>query len=126
MSQSTCEAELLACNFAAREGLFVKTILEELQTMAELHLYTDSSSALSFASRRGAGRLRHLRVKELWLQEAIREQRLRIFYTPGLTNVSDIFTKSLTRERFEQLANQLGVKAEQELQQPQEQQQQEQ
>jgi hypothetical protein len=110
VSQSSCESELLAANLAAREGLFVTTILEEVGLHPELHLFTDSASALKVTARRGAGRMRHLRVKELWLQEAVREHRLKVFYVPGQMNVADAFTKALPRERFEYLTNVLGVR----------------
>jgi hypothetical protein len=54
--------------------------------------------------------MRHLRVKELWLQEAVRECRLKVFYVPGQSNVADLLTKALPRERFEHLADVLGVR----------------
>ena len=110
VSQSSCEAELLAANLCAREGLFVATILEEIGLRSELHVFTDSASALKVTARRGAGRMRHLRVKELWLQEAVRERRLKVFYVPGQSNVADVLIKALPRERFEHLAEVLGMR----------------
>ncbi len=41
-------------------------------TIASIGLHTDSSSAKSFASRRGTGKIRHISVKELWLQEVVK------------------------------------------------------
>ena len=32
-------------------------------------LYADASAALSIAKRQGAGKMRHINVKSLWLQE---------------------------------------------------------
>jgi hypothetical protein len=87
----------------------VTTILEEVGLHPVLHLFTDSASALKVTARRGAGRMRHLRVKELWLQEAVRECRLKVFYVPGQSNVADVLTKALPRERLEHLTDVLGV-----------------
>jgi hypothetical protein len=110
VSQSSCEAELLAANLTAREGLFVKSIIEEIGIRPELHLFTDSASALKVTARRGAGRMRHLHVKELWIQEAVRDHRLKVFYVPGQANIADVLTKPLPRERFEHLTDILGVR----------------
>jgi hypothetical protein len=54
--------------------------------------------------------MRRLRAKELWLQEAVREHRLKVFYVPGQVNLADVFTKALPRERFEYLTDVLGVR----------------
>jgi hypothetical protein len=109
VSQSTCEAELLANNLAAREGLFIKSILKELNFVVDLQIFTDSSSALNVTARRGAGRLRHLVVKELWLQQAVRSKLLRVLFTPGAMNVSDMFTKPLPRPRYAELSSPVGL-----------------
>ena len=34
-----------------------------------IHVGTDSSAAKSFVSRRGLGRMRHLQIRDLWLQK---------------------------------------------------------
>ena len=93
-----------------RSQVAKQNFLEEIGLHAELHLFTDSASALKVTARRGAGRMRHLKVRELWLQEAVREHRLKVFYVPGQSKVADVLTKALPRERFEHLADVLGVR----------------
>ena len=36
-----------------------------------LHLNTDSRSAKSFVCRRGLGKMRHLEIRDLWLQKEV-------------------------------------------------------
>ena len=38
----------------------------------------DSSAATSFVCRRGFGKMRHLEIKNLWLQKEVREGRLEV------------------------------------------------
>ena len=62
---------------------------------------TDSSAAKGFASQRGLGRMRHLEVKDLWLQEAVCRGRLGLCKVKGDENPADIFTKYLGRAEVE-------------------------
>ena len=54
---------------------------------------TDSSAAKSYASRRGTGRVRHVEVKQLWLQQAVAEGRFRLSKVLGTENPADVMTK---------------------------------
>ena len=96
------QCELLAADLCAKEGFFVASILEEIGLCPEVHLLTDYGETLDFKCQPGA--------RELWIQEAVREHRLQVFYVPGQINVADALTKALPRERFEQLMNVLGVR----------------
>ena len=70
-----------------------------------IHLGTDSSAAKSFVSRRGLGRMRHLQVRDLWLQKEVRDGNLTVLKVPGVSNPSDLMTKILgTRD----IAKRLG------------------
>ena len=61
-----------------------------------VHLGTDSSAAKSFVSRRGLGRMRHLEIRDLWLQKEVAEGKVVVFKTPGLDNPADLMTKVLS------------------------------
>ena len=56
---------------------------------------TDSSAAKSFVSRRGLGRMRHLEIRDLWLQKEIRDGRVEVSKISGLKNPADLMTKVL-------------------------------
>ena len=46
-------------------------------------MLTDASAALCIVRRRGLGRIRHLDVTGLWLQERVRQKDLDIAKIPG-------------------------------------------
>ena len=83
IAQSTCEAELLALNVGACKGPYVQQIMGEMDMNAIITMLSDSQSAVRMTAKRGPGRMRHLDVKELWLQGEVREGRIRIMQVPG-------------------------------------------
>ena len=92
------------------EARFAQNLLEELGMPARLHLSTDSTSAIDLAFRHGVGRVRHLGVRQTWLQEELRAERITIGYVPAATNVADLFTKVLTKPVFERWRALIGIR----------------
>ena len=62
----------------------------------KITLATDSSAAQSFVNRRGIGRMRHLAIRDLWLQKEIREGKLQTIKVLGTENPADLMTKALS------------------------------
>ena len=90
------EAELIAMADGASRGLGLRTMMMELGFGPELqvvHMATDSSVAKSFVSTRGLGKMRHLDVKLLWLQECVQKGLLNVAKVRGATNAADALTK---------------------------------
>ena len=109
VAQSTCESELLALGAGVMDGRFAQTIVEEMGEKVALEAYCDSSSAVAITVRRGLGRLRHLNVKQMWLQQEVREKRLTVNRVPSEQNVSDLFTKAFLGPRFRVLLDMIGL-----------------
>ena len=61
----------------------------------EIALGTDSSAAKSFVARRGLGRMRHIEVRDLRLQEEVRKGGVRVVKLAGEENPADLMTKYL-------------------------------
>ena len=61
-----------------------------------IQLGADSSAAKSFVNRRGLGKMRHLEIRDLWLQREVAEGRLEVSKIPGEKNPADLMTKILT------------------------------
>jgi hypothetical protein len=96
IATSSGEAELIAMYEGATRGLGLSSILSEMMMSPSLslcRLCTDASVAKSFVSTRGLGRMRHLEVKLLWLQELVQKGRLRVSKVAGTNNVADALTK---------------------------------
>ena len=114
LAMSSCEAEFYAMAEGALEaamgslGPVVEGATWALGAQAEarelgvmvadvvVELSTDSSSAKSFASRRGLGRNRHVEVKWLWLQAAVSQGKIKLRKIPGSQNPADVCTKYLS------------------------------
>ena len=78
---------------AASEGFGLQSLAEDLGWSFDVEFHVDSSAAKSMASRKGVGKVRHLAVRFLWLQQAVREGRLSIRKVLGTLNSSDVLTK---------------------------------
>ena len=68
---SSCEAELNALCKAVAEGLLISHVCLLFGECDGMVLLTDSSAAKGVVLRSGVGKLKHLSVKQLWLQEVI-------------------------------------------------------
>ena len=111
IAQSSCEAELVAMNATVCEMKMIQTIMRECELECQLEVNTDSSSALRVASRRGLGRMRHMEIRRLWLQDEVAAGRLVILYTKGEDNVADLLTKNLGGPRHRMLTDVIGMRA---------------
>ena len=62
--------------------------------------YTDSSAAKGIASREGLGKVRHVEVARLWVQEKVRHGDVRLYKVKGPENLSDCLTKYVNGEEI--------------------------
>ena len=60
-----------------------------------IHLGTDSSAAKSFVCRRGLGKMKHLEIRDLWLQKEVSDGKLVVSKVKGVENPADLMTKIL-------------------------------
>jgi len=95
---SSAEAELGGVVQGASEGLGSQAIARDLGIEADLTLLADSSAAIGICRRSGIGRVRHLAVGQLWVQERVRDKTLRLDKVAGEANPADIGTKHLGSE----------------------------
>jgi hypothetical protein len=107
---STCEAELVAMSTGVVEAKLAQTLCKELTLDRQLHLHSDSAAGIASVSKRGFGRLRHLDIKQLWLQEEVRAGRLHVHHVNSADNVSDVLTKALAGQIFAHLKEMIGVR----------------
>ena len=68
------------------------------------HLFADASVALSIAKRQGAGKMRHINVKSLWLQEKAVQEFRSYNKVKGEDNPADGLTKHVRRELIDKCA----------------------
>ena len=95
---SSGEAELAGIVKGAAEGLGLTAIAQDLGFTASLEVCADSSAAIGICRRTGIGRVRHLAVAQLWVQERVRSGDFVLTKWPGERNPADILTKAVNGE----------------------------
>jgi len=105
IAQSSGEAEYYALVRAASEALGMQSIMRDLGWSCRIRLLVDSSAAKSIASRTGLGKLRHLAIKFLWLQECVRRGKVVLSKVRGDVNPADVLTKPKSLEDMKVLLN---------------------
>ena len=73
-------------------------------------IQSDSSAARGIASRIGCGKLRHLHIRDLWIQEKVRSAELVLERALTEDNTSDLGTKHIDGRRIEKLVGVAGMK----------------
>ena len=74
------------------EGLNVQRLAASLGDELPLELRTDASAARGVILRQGVGEVRHLQVKQLWLQENVAAGELTIVKIPRAQICADALT----------------------------------
>ena len=97
-------------NDAGKEGRFLQQILEEIEGReVPIILYCDSSAAVGSAKRMGVGKIRHLELRELRIQEQVAQKKLQLEKIRSSDNDADILTKQMKgQQQFEMLCERLG------------------
>ena len=103
------EAELAAMVRGATEGEGFASVLKDFGTGAHIHLHSDASAAIGITQRQGLGKIRHLSVADLWIQQKIRRGEIAIAKVLGTLNSSDLLTKPMARPRFDALLKLMNV-----------------
>ena len=93
---SSAEAELNASIKAGVESLGVANMGRELNAEHSIEVLCDASANIGINLRVGAGKIKHLGVRQLWLQERVFNGDLKIKKIPRLDNCSDALTHHWT------------------------------
>ena len=72
-------------------------------------IHTDASATLGIVQRQGLGKLRHLSVQYLWIQERVQRGSFSMHKVPGRDNPADLMTKHVAAVDLERRAETLGV-----------------
>ena len=68
-------------------------MMEDLGVGVRVKLKTDASAAKGISMRRGLGKVRHIEVNQLWLQDCIHKGRIELEKVDGKKNIADALTK---------------------------------
>ena len=86
--------------------------MDGTQESVKLKVKIDSSAAKAFVSKRGSGKMRHMEVKWLWLQEEVRKGRVEVGKVRGDENPADLMTKYLSTKEVEERLGRMQISLE--------------
>ena len=104
VSLSSGEAELMALVKATSEAIGVQQLAECWGIRLDLAVFVDSSAALAVTARKGNGKLRHVRIGHLWIQELAESESVQFRKVRGVANPADLMTKHLAGVKSAELA----------------------
>ena len=107
---SSGEAELAAIVRGIAEGEGIRAILKDFGIDCAIKVQSDSSAAVGISSRLGLGKIRHLAVGDLWVQQRLRDGRVKLDKIDGVKNEADLMTKPIDGRRLRELLQLLGVR----------------
>ena len=93
---SSGEAELNAMLKGGCESLCLRNLLKEVGVDADIEMFGDSSASYGTLHRIGAGKMKHLHTKQLWLQERVQCGDVHIYKVDRSQNWSDALTHPWT------------------------------
>ena len=108
---SSAEAELGGIVHGATEGLGVQSVAADFGISGSLRLRADAQAAIGICRRSGIGRVRHLAVGQLWIQERIPEETISLEKVAGESNPADAATKHLSGDRLRRCYTALNCEA---------------
>ena len=106
---SSGEAELGAVVRGFSEALGLQSVARDLGFALQPEVHTDSSAAIGICRRSGIGKVRHLAVAQLWVQDLLRSRECRLHKVLGTENPADLMTKPLARAEIDGHLGRLGI-----------------
>ena len=108
IATSSAESEFYSAVTGAQNLIGLISLAADLGYAVKASLGIDSSAAKSILQRRGISKLRHLRAKALWVQQAIPTKVFDVFKAKGTANPADLGTKFLDGNRVLEICKELG------------------
>ena len=106
---SSAEAELYGLVKGTTEALGIQSWGHDLGIALPVRMHADSAAAIGICRRSGIGRVRHLAVGQLWVQEGLRRGDFTLYKVRGDQNPADILTKAVPREVLDRHLTTLGL-----------------
>ncbi len=112
VSLSTTESEYIAATYAAKEALWLRTLISQIfgSTLPATTLYSDNQSAIALSKEHQYhARTKHIDVRYHFIRWIIEEGKIRLIYCPTDDMVADCLTKALPSAKVKHFANALGL-----------------
>ena len=112
ISLSTTKSEYVAATYAAKEALWLRSLLSQLfnTTLEPTTLFSDNQSAIALTKdHQFHARTKHIDVRFHFICWIIENGSLRLVYCPTNDMVADVLTKALPSPKVKHFAKELGL-----------------
>jgi Reverse transcriptase (RNA-dependent DNA polymerase) len=115
VTTSTTEAELLSLSQGAKEGQFVKRLLDELSVVLDnqrIRILCDNRQSISLLTSEIARlrtKLRHVDIHNHWLRQEVRDGRVTVEHVSTKMMIANGLTKALSRSDFNEFVRQVNL-----------------
>ena len=110
---SSMEAEYMALTHAAKELLWLKKLIAEINEDSApnaITIFSDNQSAIAYAhDDQFHARSKHIDIRYHFIREAIQRNDIKLLYVESKENRADIMTKPLARVAFEGQRDAIGL-----------------
>ena len=109
---SSTEAEYVAQTHAAKEAMYLRTLVEEICGFDKpVTLNCDNQGAIALSKdNKFHARTKHIDIRYHFIREAVENKKISVKYVPTDENPADIFTKPLPKAKFRRFVESLGLK----------------
>ena len=101
ISLSSGEAELHGIAMGCAQSLGIQSLMRDMGWHATIVIHSDATAAIGIARRKGLGKIRHLDVTDLWIQDKIRSKVIQLAKVLGTENMADVLTKYVDKSSLE-------------------------
>lgn len=112
VSLSTTESEYVAATHAAKEALWLRSLLCQLFSteLEPTTLFSDNQSAIALTKdHQYHARTKHIDIRFHFIRWIVENGSLRLIYCPTNDMVADVFTKALPSPKVKHFAKELGL-----------------
>jgi hypothetical protein len=113
VSLSSTESEYTTASATGCEVMWMRYFFDELgyDMSKPSTLWMDSNSAIQVAKNpEHISTMKHVHRCYNWIRERVEDAQIRVGHIPGSENPADIFTKPLSRVKFQRFRDMLGVR----------------
>ena len=112
VSLSTTESEYIAATYAAKEALWLRSLIFQVfgKTLPPTTLFSDNQSAIALTKEHQYhARTKHIDIRFHFIRYIIEEGKIHLIYCPTEDMVANIFTKALPSPKVKHFASALGL-----------------
>ena len=84
--------------------------MEQMGIPVRIRLYLDASAAKGTLLRRGAGKIKHLEIRQLWCQHAIERYQIEVIKIMRKLNLADCLTHVIGKRELSLFLEATGIK----------------